>query len=161
MAGTNIRRRSMLAGGALAALAWLAAAAGLSRPNPGLAQQWNRAAFEAADMNEALRALGAANAVESKAVRFANPTPEVADNGDAVPIAVASAIPGTRSIAVLVEKNPTVLSARFDIPAGTEAFVSTRIRMGASSAVVALVGAGGNYYYARKQIEVEQCGCGA
>lgn len=160
MAETEFQRRAILKGGALAGLAWLAGG-GLAGPSPALGQPWNRAAFETADVKAALKAMGAASAVESRDVRFASPTPEIAENGDVVSIAVTSAIPGTRSIAILVEKNPTVLSARFDIAEGTEAFVSTRIKMGESSGVVALAEANGKYYYARKQIKVERCGCGA
>ena len=45
-------------------------------------------------------------------------------------------IPKTESIAILVEKNPNMLAAVFDIPPGTEPSMSTRVKMGQSSNVV-------------------------
>ena len=47
-------------------------------------------------------------------------TPDIAENGAVVPVGVTSTIPKTESIAILVEKNPNMLVASFDIPAGTE-----------------------------------------
>lgn len=38
-------------------------------------------------------------------------------------------------IAILVEKNPNTLAATFAIPAGTDPFVSTRVKMGETSTV--------------------------
>jgi hypothetical protein len=46
---------------------------------------------------------------------------------------VASKVPGTQAVYILVDKNPNQLAAGFTIPAGTEANVSTRIKMGQSS----------------------------
>ena len=71
-----------------------------------------------------------------------------------------SSIPKTESIAILVEKNPNVLAASFDIPAGTDPSVTTRIKMGQSSNVYALVKADGKYYVASKEIKVTLGGCG-
>ena len=87
-------------------------------------------------------------------------TPDIAENGAVVPIGVTSSIPKTESIAILIEKNPNMLTAVFDIPAGTEPSVSTRIKMGQSSNVYALVKADGKYYLASKEIKVTLGGCG-
>ena len=86
---------------------------------------WNKAAF-----NDVLKAMGGASAEKSGDIAIT--APDIAENGAVVPIAVASKIPGTQSIAILVEKNPPALSAQFDIPAGTEANVGTRVKMGQS-----------------------------
>jgi len=77
-----------------------------------------------------------------------------------VPIAIASKIPNTESIAILVEKNPNALAAQFDIPSGTEPNVGTRVKMGQSSNVFAVVKAGGKYYVATKEVKVTLGGCG-
>lgn len=138
----------------------LAGVAGLVRTRPAGAQQWNKAAFEARNLNDMLTVLGGAGAAESKDIHFVHPTPEVAENGDAVPIAVTSNVPQTRWIAIMVETNPTMLSASFNIPEGTEAFVSIRLKMAETSDVIALVKADGKFYYAKKAITVTQCGCG-
>jgi len=77
-----------------------------------------------------------------------------------VPIGITSNIPKTESIAILVEKNPNMLAAVFDVPAGTEPSLSTRIKMGQSSNVYALVKADGKYFVASKEIKVTLGGCG-
>ncbi len=156
---TSRSRRDALKTGGGAAVYALAVAAGLVEP--ARAQTgWNQAAFSSKTVEEATRSLGAANFAESAQVRFGNPTPDIAENGAVVPVTVASELPGTESIALLVSKNPNVLAAQFDLPAGTDAFVSTRIKMNETSDVYALVKADGRYYYAKKQIKVTIGGCG-
>ena len=86
--------------------------------------------------------------------------PEIAENGAVVPIGVESRLPGTQSITILIEKNPQPLTASFDIPAGTEPNISTRVKMGQSSEVYALVKADGKFYLAKKEIKITLGGCG-
>jgi sulfur-oxidizing protein SoxY len=105
-----------------------------------------------------LKALGAGAPVESKDITIIGP--DIAENGAVVPIGVQSSIPKTESIAILVEKNPNMLAGVFDIPAGTDPSVTTRIKMGQSSNVHALVKADGKYYVATKEIKVTLGGCG-
>jgi sulfur-oxidizing protein SoxY len=73
---------------------------------------------------------------------------------------VESKLPKTQAIAILIEKNPNTLSAEFDIPSGTDPFVSTRVKMGETSNVYALVIADGKYFHAVKEIKVTIGGCG-
>jgi sulfur-oxidizing protein SoxY len=56
--------------------------------------------------------------------------------------------------------DPTPLAAEFVIPAGTEADVSTRVRMGKTTMVTAVVKAGGKLYSASKEVKVTIGGCG-
>lgn len=157
------RRKLLQAGGAVIALSpALAFGAGGSAPadSPGGAGSAD-AAFASADIDEAIRLLGWGKAEASEAVQFVEPTQDVADNGDAVSIAVTSRIPGTISVAMLVEKNSRVLATVFDISPGTEAFVSTRLKFSESSRVVAVVRAQGASYLAARSIEVTHCGCSA
>ncbi|MGF4189905.1 thiosulfate oxidation carrier protein SoxY, partial [Klebsiella pneumoniae] len=60
----------------------------------------------------------------------------------------------------LVANNPSMLSAQFMIPAGTDAKVNTHVKMGKSSDVYALVKADGKYYFAKKEVKVTLGGCG-
>ena len=138
--------------GLLAGAGWLA-------PGEAAAQAWNKAAFEAKTMDEAVKAMGGAAPAQSKDIAFVS-TPDIAENGAVVPVGVTSAIPKTESIAILVEKNPNMLAASFDIPVGTDPSVSTRVKMGQSSNVYALVKADGKYYVAAKEIKVTLGGCG-
>ena len=131
---------------------------GLVKPSNAIAADWNKAGFESKAMSDAVKALGAGNPVESRDIVIA--APDIAENGAVVPIAVESKLPNTQAIAILIEKNPSTLSAEFEIPAGTDPFVSTRVKMGETSNVYALVIADGKYFHAVKEIKVTIGGCG-
>jgi sulfur-oxidizing protein SoxY len=151
-------RRDVLRTGGGAVLLAALAAAGWLKPEEAAAQAWNKAAFEAKTMDEALKTIGAAPA-QSKDIAFVS-TPDIAENGAVVPIGVTSSIPKTESIAILIEKNPSALTANFDIPAGTDPAITTRVKMAQTSNVYALVKADGKYYVASKEIKVTLGGCG-
>lgn len=153
------RRRDVLKTGGGVTLLTLLAAAGWLMPSAAAAQAWNKAAFESKTMDETMKALGGGTATQSKDIAFVA-TPDIAENGAVVPVGVTSAIPKTESIAILVEKNPNMLAALFEIPAGTDPSVSTRVKMGQTSNVYALVKADGKYYVASKEIKVTLGGCG-
>ncbi|MBP6801795.1 MAG: thiosulfate oxidation carrier protein SoxY, partial [Zoogloea sp.] len=87
------RRRSFLqAFGSAGILAGLVGG-GLLRPGQALAVDFNRAAFDARSAADALRLIGATAAETSADIVLK--TPEIAENGSAVPIEVISNIPGT------------------------------------------------------------------
>ena len=153
----QIRRQTLQAGGSAGLLAVLVAA-GLVRPGEARAADWNEAAFTQKSLGDALKALNAGGAAVSGAVQIR--APEIAENGAVVPIAIDSKLPGTQWIALLIEKNPQPLAASFDIPAGTEPAISTRVKMGQSSDVIALVKADGKFYTAKKEIKITLGGCG-
>jgi len=153
------RRDALKKGGGISMLTLLAAAGWLA-PGEAMAQAaWNKAAFDTKTMDETMKALGGSAPVQSKDITFVQ-TPDIAENGAVVPIAIASAIPKTEAIAILVEKNPNMLVAMFELPAGTEPAISTRMKMGQSSNVFAVVKADGKFYVASKEIKVTLGGCG-
>ena len=152
------RRQALKTGGGLTLLS-LVAAAGWLRPDDALAAEWNKPAFEAKTLDDTYKALGGAAPTQSKDIAFVS-TPDIAENGAVVPIGITSSIPRTESIAILIEKNPNMLAAVFDVPAGTEPAINTRVKMGQSSNVYALVKADGKYYVASKEIKVTLGGCG-
>lgn len=151
------RREAMKTSGGVTVM-MLAMSAGLLKPNSAFAAEWNKGAFETKSLQDTVKALGGVSAAESKDIAITSP--DIAENGAVVPVAVSSKLGKTESIAILVEKNPNALSAAFDIPAGTEPFVSTRVKMGQTSNVHALVKADGKYYYTTKEIKVTLGGCG-
>lgn len=155
---TSTRRDVLKAGGGLSLYA-LVAAAGWLTPALARAQGWNKSAFEAKSLDETMKALGGGAPAQSKDISFFQ-TPEIAENGAVVPIGVTSAIPKTDAIAILIEKNPNMLAAVFEIPAGTEPSLSTRVKMAQTSNVYALVRADGKYFVAAKEIKVTLGGCG-
>jgi sulfur-oxidizing protein SoxY len=152
------RRQVLRTGGGVSLLALLAAA-GWLKPGSAEAQAWNKAAFDTKTMDETMKALGGGAPAQSKDITFFS-TPEIAENGAVVPIGVTSAIPKTDEIAILIEKNPNMLTALFEIPAGTDPSISTRVKMAQTSNVYALVRADGKYYVASKEIKVTLGGCG-
>ena len=154
------RRKALRKTGEVSLLTLLAAAgwlpAGVARAD---APGWNGKVFSTHSMDETLKALGATPPAQSAEVTFFS-TPDIAENGAVVPIGVRSAVPKTESIAILIEKNPNMAAAVFDIPPGTEPALSTRVKMGQTSNVYALVKADGKYYTAAKEIKVTLGGCG-
>lgn len=152
------RRTVLQRTGGMAVLA-LAGAAGLFRPGSAWAQgAWNKAAFETKSVNDTVKAFGGASATESKDIVITSP--DIAENGAVVPFTISSKIPKTEQVALLVEKNPNTLAASFSIPDGTEPWVNTRVKMGQTSNVIALVKADGKFYYAAKEVKVTLGGCG-
>jgi len=152
------RRQALRTGGGLTLLALLAAA-GWLRPGDAAAEGWNTGAFESHSLDDTVKALGGSAPAQSKDIVFVA-TPDIAENVAVVPIGITSNIPKTESIAILIEKNPNMLSAVFDIPAGTDPALSTRVKMAQTSNVYALVKADGKYYVASKEINVTLGGCG-
>jgi sulfur-oxidizing protein SoxY len=149
------RREALKTGGTLALVA-AAISAGVL-PQSAFAS-WNKNAFDAKNLNDVVKAMGGASAEKSADITIT--APDIAENGAVVPIAVSSKLANVESIAILVEKNPNSLAAQFDIPAGTEANVGTRVKMGQSSNVHAVVKAGGKYFVATKEVKVTLGGCG-
>src|SRR5258708_21205264 len=154
------RRRKALKSGGGVTLFTLLAAAGWLRPGEArAAESWNEAAFDTHSLADTVKALGGGTPAANPGVTFFQ-TPDIAENGAVVPIGVASTIPKTESIAVLIEKNPNMLAAIFDIPPGTEPSLSTRVKMAQTSNVYALVKADGKFYVATKEVKVTLGGCG-
>lgn len=154
----NELRRALLKGGTAAGTVAVALAAGLIRPSEVLAAEWNKEAFGAKTLADALKEIGAASPTESKDILIK--ALDIAENAAVVPVEVTSKIADTQSIAIIAEKNPFPLVARFDFSNGAEGYVHVRIKMGQSSHVRAIVHAGGKYYTAAKEVKVTIGGCG-
>lgn len=154
----DVSRRKALKTGGGAALLGALFAAGFIKPEDALAADWNKAAFSGKTMAETLQAMGAGSPAQSASIAIT--APDIAENGAVVPVGVQSSLPKTESIAILIEKNPNMLAASFDLPAGTEPVVGTRVKMGQTSNVYAVVKADGKYYTAVKEIKVTLGGCG-
>jgi len=86
--------------------------------------------------------------------------PDIAENGAVVPITVKTDIAGAESVSIIVLNNPNPLVASFDLTPSSGGLVSTRIKMGKTSDVTAVVKAGGKLYSATKEVKVTIGGCG-
>jgi sulfur-oxidizing protein SoxY len=153
----NTKRRQVLKSAGSAGVVSVAVMAGLLKPGMALAD-WNKAAFDAKDLNSALSAIGGGGAAASGDISVK--APDIAENGAVVPVEITSSIAGTDSIAIVGEKNAMPLIADFKLMNGAQGFVSTRIKMGATSNVTAIVKAGGKVYKASKEVKVTIGGCG-
>src|ERR1051325_1645205 len=143
----NNRRRTLI--GAAAIL--------LLKPFAALAA-WHKEAFGAKSAGDALKSLGAANAVPSQDVQIE--APQIAENGAVVPVEISSNIKGTTSILVLIDKNPFPLAGRFDFAEGALPFVKVNLKMNETSDVRVVAEAGGKHYFATREIKVTIGGCG-
>ena len=132
-------------------------AVGLLRPWAAFAA-WNKEAFGASSAAEALKGIGASGAAPSREIVIE--APEIAENGAVVPIEITSKLPGTSSIAVVVDKNPFPLVGKFDFLEGAVPFVKLNVKMGETSDVRVIAQAGGRSYVATKEIKVTIGGCG-
>ena len=150
----SLRRSFLQRTGALAA----GLAAGLLTPLAALAAAWNKEAFGAKNATDALKDIGVAGTQSSADLVL--DAPEIAENGAVVPIEITSRIPGTQSIAVVIDKNPFPLVAKFDFHEGALPFVKLNVKMGETSAVRAIAMAGGQSYATTKEIKVTIGGCG-
>ncbi len=153
----DLRRTFLKRTGGMGALAAVFAA-GLVEAGLAWAAEWNQAGFSSKAMADALKSLGAANPVESKDITIT--APDIAENGAVVPVAVTSKLPNTQQISIVAEKNPFPLAATFDVSSGGEGYVSTRIKMGQTSNVWAVVKADGRFYTAKKEVKITVGGCG-
>ncbi len=148
-------RRQMLT--TSAQVAGLLAAAGVLPTTAHAA--WPQSAFEAKNLADAAKALGGGAPAESKDVTITGP--DIAENGAVVPVGCSTTLPGVKRLMILVEKNPSVLAATFDVSDAVDASFNTRVKMGQSSNVFAVAMMNdGKVLYAAKEIKVTLGGCG-
>jgi sulfur-oxidizing protein SoxY len=155
---TSMKRRIFLKGTLATGAVGMAVSAGLLTPRASLAA-WSKAAFEAKDVNSALSSLyGASDMTSSDKISIK--APDIAENGAVVPVSVTTSIDGASSISIIADQNATPLTAEFILGPGTEGYVSTRIKMGKTANVIAIVKAGDKLYSTKKEVKVTIGGCG-
>lgn len=154
----NHHRRILLKSTLAASATGMAISAGLLTPKAVLAA-WNTSAFEAKTVDAALtEAFGSTSTSESDQIKLS--APDVAENGASVTVTVKSNVPKTEEISILVAENAQPLTASFDLSPRTEGVITTNIKMGSSSDVIAVVKADGKLYTTKQQVKVTIGGCG-
>ena len=148
------RRSVVKAGAAMGLLAAFGAA--MLKPGRALAA-WNKGAFEAKSIMDAMRALGVASAEDSKAIEIR--APDIAEMAVVPGMLLVMSI-GTTAISVFIEKNPFPYTGTFDFSQGSMPYVHLRVKIGESSPVRVVVAAGGKYYTSAKEVKVTIGGCG-
>ena len=145
------RRRALkllgaaLFGASFCADAWAQVSSGMDR------------AFAAASLRKVLDAL---NATPLPASQLSLAVPERVENGAVVPVEITSRYAGPQDLFIISEANPFPLVARFSIPAGTEPFISTRIKVARSCDIYAVVKTGDSFYSVSQPTQVTVGGCG-
>ena len=118
-----------------------------------------QSAFESESVDDALTKLYGSSAMTgSEQIRIR--APDIAENGAVVPITVKFDIPNAESVSIIAEHNPAPLAASFELSNSSGGLVSTRIKMGKTSPVHAVVKAGDTLYSASKEVKVTIGGCG-
>lgn len=154
----SMQRRLFLRSSLAASAVGAAVGAGILTPQAVLAA-WNQEAFAAKEIPEALKALLGSDSTEATD-EIKIKAPDIAENGAVVPVTVSTGMSDVQSIAIIASANPVPLIASFDLGGNAEGFVSTRIKMGKTGDVVAVVKSGGKLYSNRKGVKVTIGGCG-
>ena len=155
----NRQRRIVLKTLSVGGTAVIALSTGLISPRRVWAA-WPRQAFDAETLDAAVQALFDGQSAAETPTTITIKAPDIAENGAVVPVTVSTEIGNAESISVLVENNPSPLAASFNLMPDTLPEVSTRLKMGETSNVIAMVKADGKLYMTKKEVKVTIGGCG-
>ena len=159
MPGLFELRRKFLKGSTSAALLFPLLAAGLLKPTRVLAAEWNKNVFTARNINDALKAYGGNNAVESRDILIN--APEIAENGAKVEVEITSNIASTRSLAIFADKNPMPICSAIDFSPPALPYVKAQIKLAETTRIRAVAkSADGKTHVAFREIKVTLGGCG-
>ncbi len=154
----DTQRRKFLTGAL--ALGGLGTAVGLGvlAPSRALAK-WQEEAIMTTSLEDGLdRVLGGSTYQESDKVQL--DAPEVAENGETVPVSVETSLPDVESVTLYVTENNAPISAVFELGRRARPRIAQRIQMADTSEVVAVVKSGGELYGTSRQVQVTVGGCG-
>lgn len=98
--------------------------------------------------------------IKSHKIRISR-LPRVAENGALVPITISSTLENVERIVILVEKNPSPLSAEFYLSSAVKPRVSARLKMAETCKVIVIVQSGDKLYRTAQKVKVTLGGCGA
>jgi len=125
----------------------------------------SRAFAEVADVEAAIKAIAAGAEVGTGTITLK--APEIAENGNSVPISVSVDSPMTtdtyvESVAIFADGNPHPEVVTFNFtPASGEAFASTRMRLAQTQNVVAVAKMNdGTFFSDSRNVKVTIGGCG-
>lgn len=154
----NNQRRSFLRKSMASSLVAVSVASGLLTPSHVLAA-WPKAAFDSKSVKDAMMGLLGTEAFE-ETNQIKLRTPDIAENGSVVPVTVKTKITGVESISIFALENSRPLAISADMSAKARPVLATRIKLGKTSKVVAVVRANGKLFGATKTIKVTLGGCG-
>ena len=152
------QRRIFLRGTMASSVVAVSLASGLLSPSRVLAA-WPEAAFEAKDVMQGMEGLfGTGGFTESADITMR--TPDIAEDGAVVPVTVTAKMPGVESISVFAVENVKPLAISANLGASARPVLATRIKLGKTSNLIAVVRANGKLYGTTKTVKVTLGGCG-
>ncbi len=152
-------RRKLLKGGTSATLLAPLLGSALLVPSRVLAAEWNRPAFTARTIGDALKSYGTANAAESRDLVIN--APEIAENGAKVEIDITSNLPNTRSLALFADKNPMPLCSTIEFSGAAIPYARIQIKLAETTRLRAVAKTNdGKTYVAFRDVKVTLGGCG-
>jgi len=155
----NELRRNFLKGSTSAALLMPWLGSGLLMPTSVLAADWNKTAFSARNVNDALKAYGSANASETRDIVIA--APEIAENGAKVEVEITSNLANTRSLAIFADKNPMPMCSAIEFSGPVLPYLRAQLKLSESTRIRAIAKtADGKSHVAFREIKVTLGGCG-
>ncbi len=154
----DLRRKFLKGTGSAALLApWLGS--GLLLPTKVLAADWNKAAFTARNVGDAVKAYAGAAPGESRDIALN--APEIAENGAKVDIEITSNVANTRSLAVFADNNPMPLCAAVEFSGPALPYLRCQIKLSESTRIRAVAKTGdGKFHVAFREVKVTLGGCG-
>jgi sulfur-oxidizing protein SoxY len=152
-------RRRLLKGGVSAALLSPLLGTGLLAPTALLAAEWQKTAFTARTINDALKAYGSANAADSRDIVIN--APEIAENGAKVEIEVTCNVANTRSLAIFADKNPMPLCSSIEFSGPALPYVREQLKLSETTRIrVVAKTSDGKSHVAFREVKVTLGGCG-
>jgi len=130
-----------------------------SLPRLLMAAAWPQQVFSSPAVSEALTTLLGTD-VTIPSDRIDLKVPEIAENGAVVPVSIQTSLENVESISIVVKNNPRPMAATFEIPPGTLPKIATRIKMGETSDVMAVIKTSNGIYSTSSEVKVTIGGCG-
>ena len=84
---------------------------------------------------------------------------KIVEDGSTVPVTIVSELESTKTIYILSDKNPNPVIAEYQMTTEISPVISTRIKMGGSGNILALVETNNGYYHTSQSIKVTAGGC--
>ncbi len=152
------QRRRLLSGALGLGGVGTAVGVGLLAPSKALSG-WLEGPIMSTDLDEALaEALGSADYEQTDRIRI--DAPEVAENGETVPVTVEASLEEVDQLAILVPENTSPVSSILELGGRTRPKISQRIQMADTSDVVAIARSNGQLFGNSRQVQVTVGGCG-
>ena len=154
----NMKRRTILKGTLAAGVIGTSISAGLLTPRSVMAA-WPKSVFSATSVADAMTTMFDTDKHDASA-KVTLKAPDIAENGAVVQIVVSADMDNVDSISIIADKNVNPMTASFQLSEQSVPYVATRIKLGKTSNVIAIVKADGKLYSAQKEVKVTIGGCG-